>query len=149
MHIWSLTLNVKYFLGYYGYQNSKGWFFNNFYTHTTFKNYLCFMVAGNMGNYFMKIWCPSEFKTIKRGFERFVIYKYRVFQKSRPSLTHYIFRYENSIAIKKVCLDRETLHNFCDTKHDPIDDLVTYLSILKWISSKYTKTYLKDPYLYF
>ena len=66
-----------------------------------------------------------------------------------PSLTRYIFRYENSIAIKEVCLDRVTLHNFCDTKHDPIDDLFTYLSKLKWKRSKYTKTYLKDPYLYF
>ena len=58
-----------------------------------------------------------------------------------PSLTRYIFGYENSIAIKEVCVDRATLHNFADTKHDPIDDLVTYLSKLKWISSKYTKTY--------
>ena len=66
-----------------------------------------------------------------------------------PSLTRYIFRYENSIAMKEVCLNRVTLHNCCDTKHCPIDDLVTYLSKLKWISSKYTNTYLKDPYLYF
>ena len=36
-----------------------------------------------------------------------------------PSLTRYILRYENSITIKEVCLDRETLHNFCGTKHDP------------------------------
>ena len=36
-----------------------------------------------------------------------------------------------------------------DTKHDPIDDLVAFLSKLKWFSLKYTKTYLKDPYLYF
>ena len=62
-----------------------------------------------------------------------------------PSLTRYIFRYENSIAIKEVCLDRVTLYNFVDTKHDLIDYLVTYLSKLKWISSKYTKIYLKDP----
>ena len=66
-----------------------------------------------------------------------------------PSLMCYILRYENGIAIKEVCLDRVTLHNFGDTKHDPIDDLFTYLSKLKWKISKYTKTYLKDPYSYF
>ena len=42
-----------------------------------------------------------------------------------PSLKRYIFRYEISIAIK-VCLDRVTLYNFVDTKHDPVNDLVTY-----------------------
>ena len=44
-----------------------------------------------------------------------------------PSLTRYILRYENSIAIKEVLLDRVTLHNFVDTKHDPIDDLLNEL----------------------
>ena len=39
-----------------------------------------------------------------------------------PSLTRYILRYENSTTIKEVYLDRVTLHNFCDIKHDPIDD---------------------------
>ena len=47
----------------------------------------------------------------------------------------YILRYENNIAIKEVCLDRVTLHNLCDTKHDPIDYLVD-LSELKWVSSE-------------
>ena len=28
-------------------------------------------------------------------------------------------------------MDRVTLHSLCDTKHDPIDDLVAYLSKLK------------------
>ena len=46
-----------------------------------------------------------------------------------PLLTRYIFRYENSIAmIKEVCLDRATLHNFCDTKHD-MTPLMTSLPI--------------------
>ena len=40
---------------------------------------------------------------------------------SPPSLTHYILRYENSISIKEVCLDRVTLHNFCDSKLYPIN----------------------------
>ena len=61
---------------------------------------------------------------------------YRVFQKSRTSLTRYILRYENSIAIKEVCLDRVTLHNLCDTKHDPIDDLLNKLPQFKGISLK-------------
>ena len=63
---------------------------------------------------------------------RFVVQLYCSFtgcsKNHAPSLTCYIFRYENNIAIKEVCLDRVTLQNFVDTKHDPIDDLVTYLS---------------------
>ena len=39
----------------------------------------------------------------------------------------YILRYENSTAIKEVYLDRVTLHKFCDTKHDPVDDLLNEL----------------------
>ena len=71
-------------------------------------------------------------------------HKYRVFQKSRPSLTRYILRYENIIAIKEICSDRVTLHNVYDTKHDPIDDLFTYLSEFKWISPKYIKAVLEE-----
>ena len=41
-----------------------------------------------------------------------------------PYLTRYSLRYENSTAIKEVFLDRLTLHNFCDIKHDPIDDFL-------------------------
>ena len=40
---------------------------------------------------------------------------------------NYILRYENSTAIKEVCLDRVTLHNFCDTKLDPIDNVLNEL----------------------
>ena len=64
-----------------------------------------------------------------------------------PSLTCYIIRCENSKAIKEVCVDRVTLHNVCDTKHDPNDDLFTYLSEWKWISSKHTKVYLEGSVL--
>ena len=53
-----------------------------------------------------------------------------------PSLTRYILRYNNSITIKEVCMDRVTLHNFCDTKHDPIDDLLNELPQFKGISLK-------------
>ena len=41
-----------------------------------------------------------------------------------PSLTRYIIRYENRIVIKEVCSDRVTFHNFCETKHDHIDDIL-------------------------
>ena len=44
-----------------------------------------------------------------------------------PSLTQYILSHENSRAIKEVYLDRVTLLNCCDTKHDPIDDLLNEL----------------------
>ena len=43
-------------------------------------------------------------------------------------------------------MDRVTLHNFCATKHDSIDDLFTYLTELKWISSKDAKANLKDTF---
>ena len=66
-----------------------------------------------------------------------------------PSLTRYILRYENIIAIKEICSDRVTLHNLYDTKHDPIDDLFTYLSELKWISPKYIKAVLEEFVLHF
>ena len=72
---------------------------------------------------------------------------YRVSQKLRPSLMRYILRYENSIVMKEVCLDRVTLHTFCDTKFDPIDDIFTYLSELKWISEKYYKRILEGSIL--
>ena len=61
-----------------------------------------------------------------------------VIQKIHPSLTLYILKYENSIAInmiKEVCLDRVTLHNY-DTKHEPIDDLLNELSKFNGISLK-------------
>ena len=56
-----------------------------------------------------------------------LIPKYRVSQKSRPSFMNHILRYENSIAIKEVCVDRVPLHNVCDTKLDPIDILLNEL----------------------
>ena len=48
-------------------------------------------------------------------------------KSNAPSLTCYILRYENSIVIKEVCSDRVTFHNFCDTKHDHIDDILNEL----------------------
>ena len=57
-----------------------------------------------------------------------LMYVYHV--QGAPYLTRYRFRYKNITAInmiKEVCLDRVTLHNLCDTKHDPIDDLLNEL----------------------
>ena len=48
-----------------------------------------------------------------------------------PSLSRYIWRYENSMTMKEVYFDKVTLYNICDTKLDPIDDLFTYLPELK------------------
>ena len=46
------------------------------------------------------------------------------------SLTRCILRYGNSVAIKELCLYtcRVTLHNFCDTKLDPIDNPLNELA---------------------
>ena len=79
---------------------------------------------------------------VYKKYQQFLNHMYTWCSKSHapPSLTRYILRYESSIAIKEVCLDRVTLHNCCDTKHDPIDDFLNKLPQFKRISLKLHNT---------